>query len=297
MHMQIYFGMKNFHNMSSLKKTGLNSSIAKSEFFCGKHFNNLSKTFTLPNNKLKSYSIADYKKLNSFDKKLLRFEYKCSTMFFNKKFYKNMETIHDVVTDFMKASFDKKYGEGKYVVLPIGRSLSSLCKVLGYKIGEENVINIPLSNASRFSAKNSVDKLIGKDLDGFKHYLESVGLTKEKINKSGKRYILMDFCFSGQSLKSANNLFKSDKLFGENSNISTEDIYNLIPDSNNVYNLKKITMQYLYESKFKPYSFVKKNIDLAKTKEAINTPKTVSKTTRLMWFRLLDNFMQGKNKA
>ena len=96
--------------MSSLKKTGLNSSIAKSEFFCGKHFNNLSKTFTLPNNKLKSYSIADYKKLNSFDKKLLRFEYKCSTMFFNKKFYKNMETIHDVVTDFMKAPLDQALG-------------------------------------------------------------------------------------------------------------------------------------------------------------------------------------------
>lgn len=278
------------NNYYLLKKTSSFANPATN--FQGNPLNKLSGLFTLPNNKLKTYSIKDYNNLTTFDKKILRFEYKLNTLY-NRKFYKNTEAIHDGLTNFMKSTLDSKYGEGNYVVITIGRSLSSIGKVLGYKIGEENVINIPLSNATRFSTPNSIKDMKQTEIEGLKQYLDTVGLTDEKIKNSDKTFILTDYCFSGQSLKATKNLFKSDKFFGQNSNIYIEDIDNMIPAIDNIYNFKDSVKHCLYESKFKPYSFVKKNTDLSKTKDAINTPKEVKKGTRLMWFKLLDNFMSG----
>lgn len=268
------------------------SFAAPTTNFQGNPINRLSDFFTLPNNKLKTYSINDYKNLTTFDKKILRLEYKLNTLY-NRKFYKNTEAIHDGLTDFMKTSLDNKYGEGNYVVITIGRSLSSIGKVLGYKIGEENVINLPLSNATRFSTPNSIKEIKQTEIEGLKQYLDSVGLTKENIKNSDKKFILTDYCFSGQSLKATKNLFKSDEFYGQDSNIFIEDIDNMIPAINNIYNFRDSVRHCLFESKFKPYSFVKRNKDLSKTKDAINTPNQVKKGTRLMWFKLLDNFMSG----
>ncbi len=256
--------------------------------------NSLANCFTLPNNKLKTYSIEDYKKLNYFDKKILRLEYKLSTNFFDKQFYQNTEVIHDALSDIMKTALDKKYGENQYKVVVIGRSLSSIGKVLGYKIGENNVINIPLSFAKRFLLKDTIKNIDKNEIDVFLKYLSSYGLNKKAVKKSEQKYIITDYCLSGGSLKGATKLFKSNKIWGNKANIYSEDIYKLIPDDINNYDFKLAVDKFLYKCQFKKYAFVKKNENLSETFNSTINPLKAKKSTKLMWFKLLDNFILGK---
>ena len=281
-------------------KYGISENLYSDRFnrnnvsFEGLNSKRISEVFTLPANKLKTYSVDDYNKLTKLDKKILRFEYKCSTLGFRRNFCKNIENMHDGITDFMKDSLDQKYGEGQYVVLTIGRSLSSIGKVLGYKIGEDNVINIPLSGAHKFVNNKIISETSEKEIEGFEKYLTSVGVTKDKVKASGKKYIITDFCFSGASLRGANMLFKSSRLLGDLPNIYIENIDSLMPATSKANNFKDAFRCFLYESKLKRYAFVNKNLNLKNTSDSVVNPQKANKSVKLMWFKLLDNFMCGK---
>ncbi len=245
--------------------------------------------------KLKQFTPQEYEKLNIVDKSILRAQYKCLIPPFNKDFYNDVEIIHDQVSDFMKADFDKKYGEGKYVVISIGRSLSSISKVLGYKIGAENVKNIPLSNSPRFNKIGAFDELSDNGLIRFKEYLSKIGLSREAVKNSDKTYILTDFCATGQSLFGAKNLFKSERVLGDLPNIVSEDINQTIPAKNWDFRLK--LRAHLLESRFKQFSFVKKCDNLEDCADSFVKPSKAPFDVRLVWFKLLDNTVRGKKTS
>lgn len=238
-------------------------------------------------NKLGDFSLENYKKLSEAEKIRLREEYAKITT--KSDFYKNCEDVHDEVSDAIKEEFDKKYGKGKYVVITIGRSLSSIGKVLGYKIGEENVKNIPMTNTRAYLSDDYTEKIkkLGH-IDALNEYLNSIGLNQETIKKSRKKYIIMDYVHTGYSLMGATKLLKSNDVLGASDKIISYDVQRCIHDEFTGVKVEG----YLCSSLFKDYSFV----DQCKFFDSINdkvvNPKEKEDKIRLMWFKLLDNCMQ-----
>ena len=264
--------------------------------------NTLKQLSLNPLCKFNEFSIEEYKNLNKYEIKFLRFLYKNFVKVFDKKFYKNAENLHQNAAQSIKKSLDKEFGEGKYVFIPIGRSISSIGKVLSYKIGAKNVKNIPMSSAHRFLHCNLQEcleyngdyKILNEyiwkndNVNVFKNFLDKIGLSEKNIDSSNKHYIVCDFCFSGTSLAGVKRLFESDFLFGKRDNIHYVNVADLVSD--NVDCCTKLR-QDLYESAFKRFSFVSNSHCLSKTAKRIKDTKKESFATRLFWFKLLDDAM------
>ena len=92
--------------------------------------------------KLHNISKAEYDVLSEVEKAALREKIETSKgVLLNSTVQKDIN-YHHFATESIKKVFDKQYGEGNYVVVTIGRSLSSISKLLEMKIGSENVKNI-----------------------------------------------------------------------------------------------------------------------------------------------------------
>lgn len=306
----------------------INNSISNTkpsfEGFLGKDL--LIKSLRLnPIRHFENFSLEEYRKLTTLEINRLRYKYK-TLLNDNFYFYNSIADIHDYAATCMQTVFDNRFGKGNYIVLPIGRSLSSICKSLSYKIGEENVINLPLGNARRFYNRTqnalSYETLYqqistAKGLETFQEYLKSVNLTKEYLENSKKNLILTDYCYTGESLKGAEALIKSNLILGnKKNNIFAVDFLNLlkatkiekneIPESilefiekTNCRTLQKLIGLTLNASKYKNFSFVGHSPTLADTMRAAtaNRLKKAQPETRLVWFKLLDKEMSPNKKV
>lgn len=218
--------------------------------------------------------------------------------------YNNPEYLHyekpfnhdlkynDITANCIKDTLNNKYGEGNYIVIPIGRSLSSIVKNLGYKIGEDNVKLLPMSSAGRFLDLEKCDEDFGILTD----YLDSIGLSKDNVKKSDKQYIFIDYCCSGRSLQGAENLFKSNKMWGQLDNIHFENIMNLLPEPDqnkeiegipSVEFLKNLELDLLH-SRYKKYALVKDCPRLKYLNTAIIDPNHYSYEKQVFYWKLLD---------
>ncbi|MCR5266483.1 MAG: hypothetical protein K6E29_07825 [Cyanobacteria bacterium RUI128] len=257
--------------------------------FQGMYADKMKNIFHNPLRSFNDFSISEYSQLSPSQLKSLRGRYKHLSSSSYGGFFRNAEIIHDKASEAIKTSLDSQYGKDNYRVVTIGRSLSSIGKVLGYKIGEENVINIPMSHCARFTdpfdisyVKNTGEAAI------FLNYLKGVGIDKESLDKSGKKLILMDYCYTGESLKGADKLFRS--VFGESDNIVSVNVLDLIDNPK----LRSPLSQILLSSTYKRLSFVDQATDLMNLKmHEANTSKAEYET-RLLWFKLLDNHMTNK---
>lgn len=272
-----------------------------------------------PINVFEKFSKDEYAKLSLTQRNRLRYEYRMLSEA-NPSYFEKVAEMHEFAANSLKTIFDNRFGEGNYVVVPIGRSVSSVGKVLGLKIGEENVINVPLSDARRFFSEDPITWQYAKFLenvkkeqgfDTFLKFLESVHLSKKDIETSGKNYILLDYCSSGDSLKGAERLFKSDLVWGNSKrNIYAVDFINAISrvkdvNSNDINDglgtyentiVNKFS-HYLLVSKFKNISLVGKSHYFKDTLGALpeNTIKKANKESKLVLFNLLDTTL-SKNK-
>lgn len=217
----------------------------------------LQKAFS----KLRKINISEYKSLTDLEKQVLRQEIaKIKNLNTKVEVLKEDIKIHQFITETIIKAFDIEYGRGKYVIIPIGRSLSSIGKLLEFKIGEDSVKNIPLSNLSIFDPKqhNQVDQWSKiADVEAYKRYLASIGLSREKIENSNKQYIIMDYVFSGKSLKNAYKILTSDTFFGNKMrNITFVSTQEILPQN---HSKEKGTLAVdLQRSAFKLYSYVDK---------------------------------------
>lgn len=274
-----------------------------------------------PINIFEKFSQKEYEKLSLTQRNRLRYEYRILSEI-NPSYFGEVAEMHEFAANSLKTVFDNRFGENNYIVVPIGRSVSSVGKVLGLKIGEENVINVPLSDARRFFSEDPITWQYAKFLenvkkeqgfDTFLKFLESVHLSKKDIETSGKNYILLDYCSSGDSLKGAERLFKSDLVWGNSKrNIYAVDFINAISRVKNV-NSKNINdclgtfenaivnkfSHYLLVSKFKNISVVGKAHYFKDTLGALpeNTIKNANKESKLVLFNLLDKTLsKSKDK-
>ncbi len=256
--------------------------------------------------KINKITKAEYDSLTGFEKLELR--YKVNDLYNPNEAIpseiKDQIAIHQYAAEAIKKSFDAQYGENNYVVIPIGRSLSSIGKKLSLKIGEQNVKNIPMSDMGQFFTDGSMISTYQdkneqftemKCFKDYKKYLASIGLSKEEIEKSDKQYILMDYCSSGESLKGAYIVLTSDELLGnEKKNISYCDVRDALSP---IENKKVITRlgEELSHSKYKKYSTLgRTHWDVLPLEQAIDYQKSdklsrEKEKIKLFGFALLDD--------
>lgn len=305
----------------NLQNNGLSDKQYSPVFFTGLSGKDIFiRSFRLnPIKHFKTFTKEEYKKLSHFEKNRIRLEYKNFESTF-PLYYKGISELHKYAADCLKTVFDKRFGTGKYVVVPIGRSVSSIGKVLGFKIGEENVKNIPMSNAQRFYYAASQKDTYGIFLqntkneqcfDKFLQYLSSIGLGRKEIENSGKNYLLIDYCYSGESLRGAEQLFKSELVWGNvKQNIFAVDVLKAIdrveepsdPAHKDLISYMKyagadtfasICAKMLLTASFKQYAAVGAAKTFADTLYAVpeKVLPNLNKDEKLFWFNLLDSVL------
>lgn len=270
-------------------------SIKKDSFEAGEN-----AQYTRALAKLQDITKEEYETLTENEKNILRAKLEDSNALGlpNNQNIKEQVRLHQKAATEIKKAFDTQYGEGNYVVIPIGQSLSSIGKMLSIKIGNENVKNIPMSCMMTFYAsgrgfesyKSRIEKFIHtKHFEDYKKYLEQSGLSKDEINKSNKHYILMDFKSSGDSLKAAYMVLTSDYLLGNDKrNISYAYICDLGSTFKNGGHYGDIA-----NSEYKKYSYVNK-MDFNEESYDINIAKDYKSNEntdlkKLFGFALLDD--------
>ena len=204
--------------------------------------------------KLKKFNLNEYNLLTETEKKVLRDSIKAS----NQNFSWDLD-LHQYASECIKQSLDREYGVGNYVVVTIGRSLSSIGKFLGFKIGEDNVKNIPLSDLSGIDTNGIAPIEQFKsftDCDAYNEMLESVGLSKKDIDSSEKKYILIDYACSGNSIKNAYKILTSDTFWGnKDKKVTFSAIQDFLAPKDYSKKFADLSVAMAF-SKFKKYSFI-----------------------------------------
>ena len=232
----------------------------------------------------KEFTIREYRTMPNAPLETLRRIYdEFSKKFVIPTFHNDVLTCHDYAASIMKTALDNTYGENNYVVFTIGRSLSSIGKVLGYRIGENNVTNVPMSDASRFNkALHLSTQKIKGDLNKFSQFIEN----KQDIFVPDKNYVLTDYCITENSLQGAVNLFKY--IWGSKMNIFSLNFTEVISKSYEK-SLGNQLKNFLYNETFKPYSFVEQCMELVDVENSFVNIKKAPANKKLVWFKLLDN--------
>lgn len=280
---------------------------------------NLNRTLSYPLNIFMNFNAAEYSELSEGDIAYLRAQYKQYVK--NRREIKIMEVLQNSAAQAMEESLNKKFGKGQYIVVGIGRSLSSILKVLGYRIGEENTKSISMSNARRFiqaefeispnkkgknltlKYKNSIVEK--ENLREFLKYLNKKGLSREYIKKCGKKVILTDYCISGDSLKGATKLLEDPNIWGKNENVTAIDFKDIVENKTIKVNRLPLNgmikpeeyyeelFEQLFKGDFKDLSTVKPAYSLEDASDVHLDDLYTG--FRLMHFKLLDNVMRQKN--
>ena len=165
-----------------------------------------------------------------------------------------------------KANLDKKYGEGKYVLIAMGRSIASIAELME-KMGAQVRI-IPISCLRSVEYIDDCVTQNGKKV--YKEFLETKGLSGDILRSNPeKKYILADYTNGGQSLKNAEKLLRD--IFGNVPNLKASSIANILGKD---YESRGIPDLFL-EMRFKYYSPVGK----LPVKEIENVYKQASEDT------------------
>ena len=247
--------------------------------------------------KFKNLSISEYKLLTDKEKSVMRAILKTQ----NYEIYKQETEQHNFAAEAIRQNLDKEYGKNNYTVITIGRSLASISKALAARIGEDRVKNLPMSEISYFSKFTSVedyqyyiDRLKRKyNKNDLLDFLSKMQLSKEKINNTDHKYIIMDYSISEDSLRSAYALLTQDEILGnKNYNISYSPINELLPP----HLMTSKVLSCLCRQDYKEYSPIGKCVNLKKSdlNRAMNYLNFYNaqriKDTQLFIFSLYDSF-------
>lgn len=256
--------------------------------------------------KFKNLSLAEYKALTDEEKCSLRKALNLPEIFTN--FYpKDYTEQHNFAAESVKQNLDEMYGEGNYTVITVGRSLSTIGKSLAARIGEDNVINLPVSGISFFTdiiTTNEYTRLINSLNEKCKKedlvdFLIKNQLSKQQINNSDHMYVLMDYSVTGQSLQSVYTLLTQDDIWGKGDNITYLSINEVLPDK---HQMTPKIISNLYNENYKECSPVAKCYNLTKKnlKDSMNYLNFYSdkaaKKVQLFIFSLYDSYFNKDDK-
>lgn len=209
---------------------------------------------------------------------------------------KELAQMNCFAAEKIKTELDKQYGESNYVLIAIGRSLSSIAETLG-KMGVDTKI-IPLSGLRQ----NDVEYIPKDDLHAYKSFLVQIGLSKTDLkNNKEKTYILTDYTFYGRSLTRAEKLLRKDELLGDAPNLITMPVSEFLKDN---YSNKGFNQLFSY-SRFEDYSYVGKlHINNLKNVYKQCMPERIGKfkgnitqgLRKLFWFNVFDSLKEQNYK-
>jgi len=205
---------------------------------------------------------------------------------------KELARVNCFAANEIKSELDKKYGEGNYILIAIGRSISSIAETLG-QMGI-NVKIIPLSGLRR----GEVESINEESLNMYRTFLAQKGLSKSDLKKNkDKTYILMDYAHYGRSLYSAEKLLKKDEMLGDAENLVAMPVNDVLGDS---YVNKRFNTLFEY-SRFKDYSYVGK-LDISQLQNVYSqcSPERIPEyqgnitkgLRKLFWFNVFDSLVQ-----
>lgn len=124
---------------------------------------------------------------------------------FTPKRIKELAQMNCYAADKLKNNLDELYGKDNYTLIVIGRSVASIAETMRYMGSDVRII--PLSGLSYGIPKKIPNKEV------YKSYLDLIGINSETISKNKERkYILLDFVCSGESLKNADYFIKNYML-------------------------------------------------------------------------------------
>ncbi len=151
-------------------------SANKNISFCGEYKNN----FGIDKENVKNLSEAKYNLLSEKCKKMAQ------------------DTVEMSVA--LKEGLDDKYGEGNYVFVSIGTSPSGVGKAL--ELMGQDVRYVPISGIhnSGSSSKAKRDMLQNKDRYKYDEYMNSVGISADKVNYDKRKYVFCDYTDKGMTL-------------------------------------------------------------------------------------------------
>ena len=114
----------------------------------------------------------------------------------------------------IKDFLDKKFGKGKYTFVSIGRSPVMVGRTLECMGVETKYVPIsglhPRYNVDGEMVDNTLSYMI---LNKYIEYLKSIGLSRQKIKKSDKKFIFYDYTSSGDTLREMKKFFKKRIFF------------------------------------------------------------------------------------
>lgn len=243
-----------------------------------------------------------HKKLNNIGKislssiSKLPEDYRASIRSCSPKRLQELAKMNCFAADKIKTKLDKQYGKNNYVLIAIGRSLSSITELM-QQLGADTKI-IPLSGLRR----REINDIPSKDLQIYKTFLVQKGLSKTDLNKNkDKTYILMDYTYYGDSLEKAEKLLKKEELLGNAKNLISIPVKKILGED-----YEKLNFKTLFEyCRFKDYSYVGKlHVDeLNKVYEKCS-PDRIAELKgnitqglrKLFWFNVFDSYKENNFK-
>lgn len=256
--------------------------------------------------KIKKINFKEYLSLSELEKAELRNTIKFVSE--SSSFIQNISydvKLHDLATECVKQALENEFGSGNFVAVFIGRSLSSISKLLELKIGEDNVKNIPLSNLEKFRPDSFEPLSVFNQVSGiedYKKYLESISLSKNDIEESGKNFVIIDYASTGNSIKNAYKILTSDSFWENNKrNVIIASIQDFLPNDSFNTLINDLIFKLNY-SAFKQYSNVRRlslidseHIKFATNPETVHISDDAKFIHKLFGFALLDNYYTESN--
>lgn len=188
----------------------------------------------------------------------------------------------------IKTELNQRYGENNYVIIAIGRSISSIAETL-CNMGVDTKI-IPISGLRN----SGVENIPKEDLHIYKTFLVQKGLSKTDLDKNmNKKYIIMDYAYYGRTLDRATELLKKNELLGNKPNLISISINDILGED---FNKKQFRTLFQY-NRFKDYSYVGK-LHVNNIKDVFQqcSPERIREyqgnitqgLRRLFWFNVFD---------
>ncbi len=198
--------------------------------------------------------------------------------------------------DKIKRELDKQYGEKNYVIISLGRSLSSICELI--RLLGTDVLHLPMSDLRHTDIKN--EQIQANSEIMFKKYRESIGLTRDELEKhSDKKYILIDYTHYGRSLDNAYDFLQRYEILDNAQNLIKLPVCNVLGEDYTKRGFEKL-FQF---SRFKLLAMVGKlsikrlsSIFIQADENSAHEYKgNITKGIRkLFWFNVFDS-MNNKN--
>lgn len=237
-------------------------------------------------NKIRKMSFESVRKIPENEKQILRNA--------TPKRLVELAKMNCYAADKIKSELDKCFGENNYVLIAVGRSISSIAETLG-SMGVEIKI-IPISGLR----KAEVDNISKDSLQIYKTFLVQKGLSKIDLCKNAdKTYVLMDYAYYGRSLERAEKLLKKNELLGDARNLISLKINDILGED---FGKKQFSTLFQY-SRFKDYSYVGK-LSVYNLKDVYKqcSPDRIKEyqgnitkgLRNLFWFNVFDS-MNNKN--